>query len=39
MIKVFGKLPVNFLLGAYYNVVTPQYGARWQLRSQIALIF
>jgi len=30
-----GKLPVNALVGAYYNVVTPQYGADWQLRTQV----
>ncbi len=34
-----GKLPVNLLLGTYYNVVKPTYGADWQLRSQITLIF
>ena len=34
-----GKLPVNLLLGAYYNIVKPQYGADWQLRSQVTLIF
>ena len=34
-----GKLPVNLLLGAYYNIVKPQYGADWQLRSQVVLIF
>ncbi len=39
LIKLFGKLPVNFLVGGYYNVVTPQYGARWQLRTQVAVIF
>jgi len=26
-------------LGGYYNVVTPQYGARWQLQSVVAVIF
>ncbi len=39
VVKLGGKLPVNFLLGAYYNVVTPKYGADWQLRSQVTLIF
>ena len=34
-----GKLPVNFQIGAYYNVVTQQFGPRWQLRSQVTLIF
>jgi hypothetical protein len=27
--RKIGKLPVNLLLGAYYNVVTPKYGADW----------
>src|SRR5208337_1705108 len=34
-----GKLPINVLLGAYYNIVKPQYGAAWQLRTQLTLIF
>ncbi len=34
-----GKLPVNFLIGAYYNVVKPTYGGDWQLRTQVTLIF
>jgi hypothetical protein len=39
LIKLGGKLPVNLLVGAYYNAVRPQYGATWQLRTQIAIIF
>jgi hypothetical protein len=39
LIKVGGKLPVNLLLGAYYNAVRPQFGATWQLRAQIAVVF
>jgi hypothetical protein len=39
LIKVGGKLPVNLLIGAYYNAVRPQYGATWQLRTQIAVVF
>jgi hypothetical protein len=39
LIKIGGKLPVNLLVGAYYNAVRPQYGATWQLRTQIAFIF
>ena len=31
IIKLGGKLPVKLEAGAYYNVVTPQFGARWQL--------
>ncbi len=39
IIKLGGKLPVKFSLGAYYNVVTPQYGAKWQIQSVVAVIF
>ena len=34
-----GKLPINLLLGAYYNIVKPQYAADWQLRTQMTFIF
>ena len=34
-----GKLPINLLIRAYYNVVKPQDGADWQLRTQMTLIF
>ena len=34
-----GKLPLNLSLAAYYNIVKPQYGADWQLRTQLTLIF
>lgn len=34
-----GKLPVNFGLSAYANVLRPQYGATLQLRTQVTLIF
>jgi len=34
-----GKLPVNLQLGSYYNVVTPEGGAEWQLRFQVQLLF
>lgn len=34
-----GKLPVNLLIGAYYNAIRPTYGADWQLRTQMTLIF
>jgi hypothetical protein len=33
------KLPVNVMVGAYYNIVKPQYGAHWPLRTQLTLIF
>lgn len=34
-----GKLPLNVQLAAYYNVVTPDNGADWQLRFQVQLMF
>jgi hypothetical protein len=34
-----GRLPVNFLVGAYYNVIRPTNGADWQLRTQVTFIF
>jgi hypothetical protein len=33
------KVPVNFLLGAYYNVERPDDGPDWSIRFQIALLF
>ncbi len=39
VVRIGGKLPVNLSLGAYYNAVRPQYGATWQLRTQVTLIF
>ena len=39
LIKIGGKLPVNIAIGAYYNALRPQFGATWQLRTQIAVIF
>jgi hypothetical protein len=39
LIKVADKLPVNLLIGAYYNALRPQFGSTWQLRTQIAIIF
>ncbi len=39
IIKLGGKLPIKLSLGAYYNVVTPLYGARWQIYSTVAVIF
>jgi len=39
IIKLGGKLPVKLSFGGYYNVVTPQYGARWQIYSTVAVIF
>jgi hypothetical protein len=39
VVKIGGKLPVNFLVGAYYNALRPEFGATWQLRTQVTLIF
>jgi|SRR5277367_774062 hypothetical protein len=39
IIKLGGKLPVKIETGGYYNVVTPQFGARWQLLTEVAVIF
>jgi hypothetical protein len=39
VIKIGGKLPVNFQIGAYYNALRPEFGATWQLRTQVTLIF
>ena len=33
------KVPVNFLLGAYYNIEKPDDGPDWSIRFQIALLF
>ena len=39
--KIFhlGKLPVNTQVSAYYNVARPDYGANWQIRAQVQLMF
>jgi hypothetical protein len=34
-----GKLPINLSIAAYYNIVKPQFGSDWQLRTQVTLIF
>lgn len=39
LIKLGGKLPVNLLVGAYYNALRPSGAGTWQLRTQIAFIF
>ena len=39
IVKLGGKLPVKLSLGGYYNVVTPQYGAKWTIQSVVAVIF
>ena len=35
----FGRLPVNTQLSGYYNVVRPDFGANWQIRAQVQLMF
>jgi hypothetical protein len=35
----FGNLPVNMQLGAYYNVISPDDGPDWQIRTQIQFMF
>ena len=37
--QVGDKLPVNLLLGAYYNALRPEFGSTWQFRSQVTFIF
>ncbi len=34
-----GKLPVNVQLSGYYNAVTPDNGADWQIRAQVQFLF
>ncbi len=38
-IQWFGKLPINFQIQAFDNVVTPKNGADWQLRFQVQFLF
>ena len=38
LIKI-GKQPVNLMLGAYYNVIRPDLGPDWQLRTQVIFVF
>lgn len=39
VIKIGGKLPVNFQLGAYANVERGPYVSSWQLKTQVTIIF
>ena len=32
VVKIAGKLPVNFSIGAYYNALRPEFGSTWQLK-------
>ena len=35
----FGRLPVNAQVAAYYNVVSPDNAANWQIRAQVQFMF
>jgi hypothetical protein len=39
LIRIADKLPVNLLVGAYYNAVRPTGTGTWQLRTQVTFIF
>lgn len=39
VVRIGGKLPVNFGLSAYANVLRPEYGSTWQLRAQVTFVF
>ena len=39
VMKLGGKLPIKLSFGGCYNVATPQYGAKWTLYSEVAVIF
>ena len=34
-----GALPVDLAVSAYYNVVRPEIGPRWQLATTLAFVF
>ena len=38
-ITKFGRQPVNMQAAVYYNVETPDFGADWQMRLQLQLMF
>jgi hypothetical protein len=37
--QAIGKLPINTQIGAYGNVVKPEFGPDWQLRFQVQFLF
>src|SRR4051794_736072 len=39
LIKIADKLPVNLLVGAYYNALRPSGAGTWQLRTQVTFVF
>jgi hypothetical protein len=38
LFRLGGKLPVNLLLGSYYNPIRGSFGSTWNIRAQIAII-
>ncbi len=38
-VVMFGKHPVSFAAGGYYNVDRPEYANRWSARFQVTLVF
>ena len=39
LVKIANKLPVNMLVGAYYNALRPAGAGTWELRTQVTFIF
>jgi len=37
-VKLGGKLPINLQAGYYYNVVSPDFGPKSQLRVQMVVM-
>lgn len=39
--KIFkvGSQPINAQVSGYYNAVTPDFGADWQMRLQLQFLF
>ena len=38
-VKPIGSLPINWILGGYYNVARPDNAADWTLRLQVQFLF
>lgn len=38
-VKPVGDVPINWILGSYYNVGRTEYGAEWMLRFQVQILF
>jgi len=39
VVKINDDLPVNLLLGVYYDALQSEFGARWQVRTGVGFIF